>query len=195
MADKVKTPAEFVPLHAVAYGAEGAEAVAVSMATPLPVSSSPAAATRAGLAFLSSTPILDVATTENLYFKISNTSGRNLFLYNRIFSNDLDRNDPNMSYAAYINPTATLSQTAPSANAIIGGAVSAASVTYQVAQSIAMGGIQATGEQLPNGVPYSRPVLVVLNSGTSLGFSLNPPGSPAASARVSIVVEWWEEPL
>lgn len=195
MADKVETPADFVPLHAMAYGKEDEVAVPVSLTTPMPVASGLLTATMSDLSFLTSTPIVDASTTDSLCIILNNTTGRNIYLYNRIFANDHDAGDDNMLYKAYINPTAVLATALTGVNATVGEVSSTATIRYEAGPTIDMGGIEATGEILPNGSPYSRPLIGKLRPGFSAGFALSPTGNPAATTKLSIILEWWEELL
>lgn len=163
--------------------------------------SSVEAATREGRACLSSTPTQAAATGDRLFTILRNPadSGRRVFLYNRIFGNNQAPADANIEYRAHVNPTADLANDLVSANAIIGSAPCAAVFEYEVGSEVdvTMGGVEATGEQLPNGTPYSRPVLVILEPGFSVGFSIRGAGNQNLSNAVtlSLILEWWEEPV
>ena len=154
------------------------------------------------MSYLASTPIAPVASGQRFYTIMSNPagSGRNVFLYNRIFGNNNAPNDEVIEYRAHVAPTATLTGApAPvTASSLIGGgSPSQTRVTFQVATDgeVLMGGTEATGEQLPNGMPYRRPLTVLIPPGVRLGFSLRGAGGTNFAASLSVIFEWFEEPL
>lgn len=122
-------------------------------------------------------------------------SGKVAFLFNRKFGNDNDPNDENIVYQAYVNPTVDTSSwnTSTGANFMIGGAGSGSLLHTFVGAPVAMGGIQASGEILPNGVPYDRNVLAVIKPGVSLGFTVSGSGGGGNAGIVSIIFEFYEE--
>ena len=173
-------------------------------ARPVYLTNGPAAALNAlwdGRAHLVSTPVVGVDAGSELFVILSNPadSDRRLVLYNRIFGNDRAPSAAHLAYRAFVNPTATLANAPASPNAVIGGPQGRGRFTYQVDTpgAVVMGGIEATGEQLPNGIPYSRKVDVVVDPGVRVGFAIRgADGGPIASAaNVSIILEWYEVPV
>ena len=173
------------------FGSDGGPAHVISL-------SANEAALRGGKAFLSSTATVEVPGGESLFAILSNPvgSGVDMVLVNRLFSNDRAANDANIEYQAYVNPTAVLPVNRPVANVVIGGGPSV--ITLRTAidtpSNITMGGILASGEILPNGSPYSRPLHVIVRPGLSLGFSIDGQGGAAlqSAANVSMTFEWYE---
>ena len=150
----------------------------------------------AGRSFTVSTSIADVPAGSNLYAILANPAGSGVdaILYNRIFSNDLTDTDPSLFYRAHGGPTATLANAVTVPNADIGQGPGAMTFRYEVG-AVAMGGIEATGELLPRGRPYSRPLVVRMRPGVSLGFSIQGIGGGVQSAvKLAMVFEWYEVP-
>ena len=124
-------------------------------------------------------------------------SGKIVFLTNRLFGNDNAPSDSNIVYQAYVNPTVDTSTwtTRSAANFAVGGPVSAAEIHTFVGSAVTMGGIQASGEILPNGVPYSRAPLARIDPGVKLGFTVAGSGGGGNASTVSIIFEIFEEEL
>tara|TARA_R110000796_G_scaffold55653_1_gene129315 strand:- start:65 stop:931 length:867 start_codon:yes stop_codon:yes gene_type:complete len=123
-------------------------------------------------------------------------SGVNLFVYNRLFGNDLAAADTNLEYIAYSNPTIVLPNTSNGANLRAGEPSSAAVFSYGVdtlANTI-MGGTIGSGEILPRGEVYSRALTFVIPPNFALGFTIKGAGNNLAqAARISIILEFYEE--
>ena len=153
---------------------------------------------RAGRSYTASTGPTGVLAGQILAVTLNNPSdsGRDLFLVNRLFSDDSAPADENLEYIAYINPTVTLANSVTPPNLSIGGPASTSEFKYEVDSiaNITMGGITGTGEILPNGRPYSRPLLATLPPGTGLGITVQGAGQNLNQAsRVSVTFEWFEE--
>lgn len=163
-----------------------------------PVHSAFEQAVRNSRGFLDSTGVTPVQAGNVLACILTNPidSGVNLFLVNRLFSNNALLTDSNLEYLAYGNPTAVLATQRTGINLKSGGVTSLAIFKYEALPIIdlVMGGIIGTGEVLPNGQPYSRPVDFVLPPGGSVGFTIDGEGQNLSKAvRMSIVLEWYEE--
>jgi hypothetical protein len=153
-------------------------------------------ATRSDRAYLASTGPIAVTIGQRLHAILSNPSdsGVNVFLYNRLFGNDIAASGDNLEYVAYGNPTATLANSAAGFNADIGQAGSNSIFSFEAAPSITMGGFTGTGETLPRGDTYSRDLLAIMRPGVSLGFTIQGDGNNLVqAARLSITLEWYEE--
>jgi hypothetical protein len=124
------------------------------------------------------------------------TSGVNLFVYNRLFGNDLAAADTNLEYIAYSNPTIVLPNTSNGLNLRAGEPNSTAVFSYGVdtlANTI-MGGTIESGEILPRGEVYSRDLTFVIPPNFALGFTIKGAGNNLVqAARISVILEFYEE--
>lgn len=158
-------------------------------------------AIRDGRGFLTTTGIQPVSAGNIIACKLFNpsNSGVNIFIKNRLFGNNVAGTAPNLEYVAYSNPTiTTLSNINNGINLKSGSIVSAAEFSWDVDDSanITMGGIQGSGEVLPRGESYSRPLDFMMTPGNSVGYTIDGAGNNLTqAARLSIVLEWYEETI
>ena len=133
-----------------------------------------------------------------LAIKIFNpaNSGVNLFVYNRLFGNDLEAADANLEYTEYSNPTIVLPNTYNGSNLRVGESNSVAFFSYGVdtLANTVMGGTIGGGEILPRGEIYSRDLTSIIPPSFSLGFTIKGAGNNLVqAARISTILEWYEE--
>lgn len=156
-------------------------------------------AARNGRAYLAAIPQTTVAEDDEVAFVLTNPidSGSNLFLTERIFGSTETGLNPPLNYRVYLNPTFD-----PAVVGVIGNRRgerdrdSAAVFKYEKAQAIVMGGIELSGEPIPNGgISRERKLLAIFPPGQSLGFVIRGEIKPAKSADVFATLQWFEEDL
>lgn len=157
-------------------------------------------ALRDGRAYLASTGIISAAINESVYVILSNpaNSGRGIFIDERWFDNNRASDTTPIEYTAFLNPTATLSQSAVSSNLRIGnGANSAAvgAVTWQAGSGITMGDTQGSAAPLPTGgIRQTLQLALILAPGNRLGFRIDGGGQNLQqAARIAMTFVWHEE--
>lgn len=147
-----------------------------------------------GRSFLAATPSLAVTAGNFLHCKIENPagSGRQLFVYNRRFTNT---GTDVLQYQAYVNPVAEPSIDGVIPNLLLGGAQSAASFHYEENTNGAFfGPITGSAEAIPaGGIAAERRLLVIVPEGYSLGFTVaGEAGSAIQAGNVTAVLEFYE---
>ena len=110
-------------------------------------------ALRDGLAFLASTGMVSVPINQSLYMTIANpaNSGKLIYLDERWFDSNRAAGETPLEYAAFINPTAVLTQSITPSNRKIGDGATVALVTYQAGGSITFGGTAGSTAPMPTG--------------------------------------------
>lgn len=163
-----------------------------------PVRTSFEEAVRAARAFVASTGPQNVQSGNAIILTFANPadSGVNVHLVNRLFGNNLGPTATNLEYVAYASPS--YAPTNPQSGINLRGATpfSVAQFRWQVRSLVGLvvGGTEGSGEILPNGETYSRPLEVMLLPGRSVGFLITGAGNNLANAaRVSMTLEWYEE--
>lgn len=161
-----------------------------------PVRTSIEEALRAGRSFLAATPSFSVTSGNYFHVKLSNpaNSGRNLFVYNRRFTNT---GSNVLTYLAYANPTATPANSGVVPNLILGGPAAAATFSYeQNANATFLGGTGGSAEAIPpDGRVAQRRLEVMMPPGSSLGFTIAGQGGPVTSGTITSVIEFYEEAI
>lgn len=165
-----------------------------------PVHTAQEQAVRAGQAFVASTGVQDVEAGNVIVMTFENPagSGVNVHLRNRLFGNNRGPTSTNLEYTAYASPSFVPANTENGIN--LRGAVpfSTSIFRWEVRSQIGLviGGTEGSGEVLPNGTTYSRPLEVMILPGRSVGFVINGAGNNLANAaRVSMTLEWYEEDI
>jgi hypothetical protein len=174
--------------------------VDLNTGTPIGISadSTVVGATKDGRGFLATTAILGVSPNNVLAFILRNPvdSGMNIIFFNRIFCNNNGSTIQNLEYVAFANPTANLSNSSNGINLLAGGANSNSIFQYQVLPQadLTMGGVEASGEILPNGTSYNRRLDVIIPPGGGVGFTIDGGNRNISTAvRVSAILEFYEE--
>lgn len=164
----------------------------------LTVATSNKLATREGRSYLAATGVQDIATGNNLAIVLDNPvgSGKRLHLHNRWFDNNRQGGDAPLEYQAFVQPTLTLSTAIGSPNLLFGSPnASVASVTMETGNITSLGGVEASGGQLPtNGMRFELDLYLILPPGNKVGFIVQGAGGGlATTARAAITLLWWEE--
>ena len=148
--------------------------------------------------FLGSTLPQTVNASNVLYMTFVNpvNSGVDCIVDARELAANIAYNGTVLEYQAYVNPTATLTQTATTANRHAGSTVPKAQMFWQVAPSITMGGSLSVGGFLPlSGVTQRLDFPTIIPPGHGFGYSILGSGGGALQnqARLCINVQWFEE--
>lgn len=155
-------------------------------------------ALRANRSYLAGTGIVDVQAGDSLYITITNpeNSGRNIYLYDRWFDNNVASGGSPLQYTAFSQPTLLLSNSANNVNLTVGELPSdSAIVRFQTGSGLDLGGIQGSTSPLPTGGNVLRvSVLSKLKPNTSIGFKIDGGGNNLVQAtRIGMTMLWYEE--
>lgn len=157
-------------------------------------------AVRAGRAFTASTGPQAVTSGNVIVVTFANpsNSGVNVFLKNRLFGNDRSAGQTALEYVAYSSPTFVPANTSNGINLRGATPFSDAEFKWEVRDitGLVMGGIQGTGEVIPRGINYTRPLEAMILPGRSAGYVISGEATNLSqNARISITLEWYEEPV
>ena len=199
MTDNITTPATFIPVHGLAFGAEDTEATMVTANNPLPVDSPISLQAINGTGYLASTGMQAAVSGDTAQIIIENpaASGKLIVIWQRWFDANQTTGTP-VEYRAFVNPTATLGSSVPQANLRLGSSnTTVALTTFSVGTGLSMGGIAASSA--PIALDGNRSVIelpVVINEGQKLGFQIDGGGQNIQqSIRVGITLLFYEVSL
>lgn len=156
-------------------------------------------ALRDGLAFLAATGMVAVPINQSLYMTIANpaNSGKWIYLDERWFDSNRVAGEEPLEYAAFVNPTAVLTQSITPSNRKIGDGATVAVVKYQAGGSITFGGTAGSTAPMPTGgIRQIISLLVAIMPGQSLGFRVDGGGQNInQAARIGVTLVWHEEAI
>ena len=148
--------------------------------------------------FLGSTLPQTVNASNQIFMIFANPvgSGVDCVINARELSANMAYNGAILEYQAFVNPTAILTQNGTVANRHAGSTIPKATMVWQIAPSITMGGTLSIGGFIPvSGLSKRVEFPTIIPPGHAFGYSIAGSGSGGLQnqARLCINVEWFEE--